>query len=266
MRTLEIEIKIPEVKGGRCVSTEIKDGRILAKFEINENEEAEKNGTSPIFESELERKIDPNIFEGAWLNHQPTTQEQKKLLEIYLCAKVKDRLHPFTCMTIDPTFKYGRPLYQKGMPIAKGFTQSKWAQMLKKYNPSRNSRQMTRTEYACKMLFLIKKLVESGFKIEDAWYVVCNDSREIAHCANSDNSTKGYYFEPTGSREVCGFCDLGNAWKLLAEDPWDNTGNFWIAGSYCGQLGQSHPVATMIRCGGDNHWIWDRCIGLLALD
>ena len=34
MRTLEMKIAIPEVKGGRCVSAEMKDGYILAKFEI----------------------------------------------------------------------------------------------------------------------------------------------------------------------------------------------------------------------------------------
>lgn len=64
-------------------------------------------------------------------------------------------------------------------------------------------------------------------------------------------------YEPTGSSEVCGFCDLGNAWKFIAEDPWEEypwnetpspyeegTG-FWGAGGCCNYSASLGPVADM---------------------
>lgn len=257
MRTLEMKIAIPEVKGGRCVSTEMKDGYILAKFEIEENE------TSPISESELECKIDPSIFAGAWLEHQPTTRRQEETLTLYQDAKAKGRLHTFTCMTIDASVKYGKLVYQKGLPIKTGFSQNQWAKMLKDYNPSRNSRQMTRTEYACRNLFLIQRLVESGYEINEAWKEVCDDSRKIGHYRNSDNPK--YDFEPTGSREVCGFCDLGNAWKFLAEDPWEEAGGFWAAGGSCHFDSNNYPVAYLFHYNFVDNAHYN-AVGMLALD
>lgn len=257
MRTLKMKIAIPEVKGGRCISAEMKDGYILAEFEIEENE------TSSISESELECKIDPNIFAGEWLEHQPTTRRQEETLTLYQDAKAKGRLHTFTCMTIDPSVEDGKLVYQKGLPTKTGFSQNQWAKMLKDYNPSRNSRQMTRTEYACRNLFLIQRLVESGYEIEEAWKAVCDDSREIGHYSNSDNPK--YDFEPTGSREVCGFCDLGNTWKFIAEDPWDEAGGFWAAGGYYNNDSYDLPVADLYHdddVGSDGN-----CgVGMLALD
>lgn len=261
MRTLEMKIAIPEVKGGRCVSTEMKDGYILAKFEIEE--ETEKNEISSIFESKLECRIDSNLFAGEWLNHQPTTRRQKATLNLYLDAKAKGRLHTFTCMTIDPSVKDGKLVYQKGLPIKTGFSQKRWAKMLKEYNPSRNSRQMTRTEYACRNLFLIQRLVESGYEIKEAWEAVCDDSRKIGHYRNSDNPKND--FEPTGSREVCGFCDLGNAWKFIAEDSWDEAGGFWVAGGNYNNYSYKYPVADLYHCSyvGNGR---DYGVGMLALD
>lgn len=259
MRTLEMKIAIPEVKGGRCVSTEMKDGYILAKFEIEE--ETEKNETSSIFESELECKINPNIFAGEWLNHQPTTRRQKDTLDIYLDAKANGRLHTFTCMTIDPSVRDGKLVYQKGLPIETGFSQNEWAKMLKDYNPSRNSRQMTLTEYVCRNLFLIQKLVKSGYEIEEAWKVVCDDSMKIGHYRNSDNPK--HDFEPTGSRKVCGFCDLGNARKIIAEDPWDNYGWFWTVGGGYSDHSIDKPVANFHLNLYVDYW---KGVGMIALD
>ena len=257
MRTLEMKIVIPEVNGGRCISTEMKDGYILAKFEIGENE------TSFISESELECRIDPSIFAGAWLEHPPTSRKQQKTLGLYQDAKAKGRLHAFTCMTIDTSVKDGKLVYQKGLPIKTGFSQRQWAKMLKDYNPSRNSRQMTRTEFACRNLYLIQKLVESGYEIAEAWEAVCDDSRKIGHYRHFDNPKN--VFEPTGSREVCGFCDLGNAWKFIAEDPWEEAGGFWTAGGYCGTNSDEYPVAHMVHNNFvDNVYFYG--VGMLALD
>lgn len=232
MRTLEMKIAIPKVNGGRCISA---------------------------LESELECRINPNIFAGRWLEHHPTTRRQKETLTLYQDAKAKDRLHAFTCMTIDASVEDGKLVYQKGMPLKTGFSHREWAKMLKDYNPSRNSRQMTRTEYAVRNLYLIQRLVESGYEIAEAWKVVCDDSRKIGHYRSLDNSK--YYLEPTGSREVCGFCDLGNTWKLLAEDPWEEAGGFWVAGGYS----YDNPVADLLHYD-TVYIVVDFGVGMLALD
>lgn len=53
MRILEMKITVPEVKGGRCVSTEMKDGDILAKFEIEEDDETPSVSKSKYYRSEF---------------------------------------------------------------------------------------------------------------------------------------------------------------------------------------------------------------------
>lgn len=235
MRKLEMKIAIPEVKGGRLTSTELKDGYILAKFEIGENHFSSK--------SEMECRIDPTIFEGEWLKHHPTTQKQKETLALYQDAKANGRLHAFTCMTVDPSIKDGKLVYQKGLPPAVGVSQIRWLRMLEEYDPSRNSRQMTKTEYACRNLFIIQKLVESGCEIEEAWIAVCDDSKKIGHYRNQDKPKDD--FELTGTREVCGFCDLANTWKFLAKDPWDEDDATWTAGGSCNCDSSNSSVATL---------------------
>lgn len=260
----------------QCVSTEMKEGYILAEYEIEENgeknenssifeieENEEKNEDSSISESELECRIDPNIFAGEWLEHKPTTPSQKQTLALYEEAKNKGRLHTFTCMTVDPSVKDGKLVYQKGLPITTGFSQSQWAEMMKDYNPSRNSRQMTRTEYVCRNLFLIQRLVESGYKIEEAWIEVCDDSKDIGHYCNSYNAKDD--FEPTGSREVCGFCDLANAWKFIAKDPWEEAGGFWAAGGSYHHKSNDCPVNDLYHRNNVNNSD-SYGVGMMAFD
>lgn len=88
---------------------------------------------------------------------------------------------------------------------------------------------------------LIKKLIEEGKTVEWAWNAVCNDSRKLGHYLNSENPK--CRFEPTGSREICGFFDLANAYKILA---WDiGAGGFWLAGGGCDGYSYVNPLADL---------------------
>lgn len=251
MRTIEMKITIPE--GARFSSVEVKEDYAVAKFNLEGTEENKM----------FERRIGPETFKGEWLNHIPTTSNQKMILNLYQDAKANGRLHAFTCMAIDPSIKDGKLVYEKGLKPAVGFSQRKWEKMLKEYDPSRNSRQMTRTEYACKCLFIIQELVKSGYEVDEAWAVVCDDSKKIGHYYNSDNAK--HDFEPTGSRNVCGFYDLANAWKLLAEDLWDKAGGFWGAGGLYLDYSDYGPVAELFHDNdvGDD---FDYGLGVIALD
>ena len=108
---------------------------------------------------------------------------------------------------------------------------------------------------------LIKQLVESGWSIEGAWNAVCNDSRNLGHYWNSAGAL--HKFEPTGSREICGFCDLGNAYKILAEDK--ETGGFWLAGGayHCNGINNSLADLSLYDCR--NYKYYGR-VGWLVLE
>ena len=247
---LEMKIDVPDVKGGRCISAEMQNGYILAKYEIGVEM--------------LECRIDPSSFTGEWLDHKPSSRRQMETKKLYTDAKEKGRLHAFTCMKMDASVSNQRLLYQKGLPIKTGFSQRQWEKMLKDYNPGRNSRQMTRTEYVCRNLFLIQKLVESGLEISKAWESICDDSKNIGHYRNAYNPKNK--LEPTGSREiVCGFMDLANVWKFIAEDPWEKTGGFWAAGGSYYAFSDSYPVADLIHNSDVLSTSYEG-VGMIALD
>lgn len=119
--------------------------------------------------------------------------------------------------------------YASGKKPAIGRSYSWYEKKAKDLWPKRNSRLGSKLEYGAFLGVLIKKLIEEGKSVKWAWHAVCVDSRHLGHYWNSKDAKHEY--EPTGSRKICGFCDLANAYKILA---WDNeVGGFWIAsGSY----------------------------------
>ena len=90
---------------------------------------------------------------------------------------------------------------------------------------------------------LIKKLVEEGKSVEWAWNAVCNDSKKLGHYWNCEDAK--HEFEPIGSRCICGFYDLANTYKILAEDK--EAGGFWLAGGYYFNYSDYCPLAGLYR-------------------
>lgn len=196
------------------------------------------------FENAMECRVNPNTFEGEWLKHYPTTKNQKMHLDLYLNAKKKGTLHPFTCMRIDPSIEDGKLVYQRGLQPATKLSLSKWKELIKNYAPSRNSRQMTLTEYACRNLFLIQQLVEAGYERKDAWAGICDKSVSFGHYCDSTKHVR--QFEPTGSRGVCDFYDLGNTLKFLTPDePCEKGDSIWVASGCYLDFGKYSPIGYM---------------------
>ena len=54
--------------------------------------------------------------------------------------------------------------------------------------------------------------------------------------------------ECTGSREVCGFYDLGNTYKLLSEDK-AHENFFWLVGGYYYDHSLEYSMADLYPCG-----------------
>ena len=85
-------------------------------------------------------------------------------------------------------------------------------------------------------------------RLSDAWGRVCNNSASLGHYWNSDWHKEE--FELTGSRDVCGFCDLANTYKLLAVDPVRR--GYFVASGYYNNLSNIYPIANkVLLCSRD---------------
>ena len=155
---------------------------------------------------------------------------------------IKDGVQDFYHPTLDPSFDVnGEICYQAGMMPAVGKSYNWWNEHAKMYCSERNSRLGTYSEYIAFLAVLIKEMVASGkFSLEEAWSSVHTDSKKLGHYLNSSDAKKKY--ETTGNREVCGWSDLANTFKILSDD--DNTfRTFWLASGDCIEDSYEYPLA-----------------------
>lgn len=162
-----------------------------------------------------------------FMEYEPKRKSEQKFKQL-LTEVIKRGVKDFYKPKNDPSFRddgYGITYEADKLP-AIGRTFKWWRYTAKMFNIARKSRLGTKSEYIAFLGVLIKGLVNEGWDIADAWNVICNNSQKLGHCKGADNAKDE--FELTGSREICGFCDLLNTYKLLADDT--DTGCFWIAG------------------------------------
>lgn len=176
-----------------------------------------------------------------FIQHQPRTVNEENLKNelVWLMAfGLKDFYRP----KIDPSFdSEGKICYQDGLEPAVGKSYNWWEKTAKKFSPVNRSRLGTKSEYVVFLGVLIKKLVESGWKVDTAWNAVCNYSKNLGHYRDSEGAR--HDFEPTGSRCICGFCDLANTYKILAEDVEES--GFWLGGGDFGSESYRYPLADL---------------------
>lgn len=179
--------------------------------------------------------------------HNPRTKNEKVAKELIVEA-IKANVKNFYRPKYDPSFTDdGKGIcFVAGKMPAVGKSYNWWKDTAKKYNPLRNSRLGTRLEYGAFLGVLIKKLVESGKSVKWAWNAVCNNSWELGHYKNSEDAKKTFEF--TGSREICGFCDLANTWKMVMAD--DENEALWVAGGIYSISSTLFPIAD-IYCDND---------------
>ena len=180
-------------------------------------------------------------LDDEFLKHQPKTQDEREFKERVEKA-IKSGLKDFWRPVCDPSFDdKGRICYAPCNKPAVGKSYNWWAKNAKEFEPERGSRLGTKSEYIAFLAVLIKELVASGKSSEWAWNAVCNNSKELGHYWNSKNSK--HAFEDTGSREICGWYDLANCYKILAED--EEAGSFWLASSDYSRSSDSFPLADL---------------------
>lgn len=179
-----------------------------------------------------------------FMKHKPKTEEEKEFKET-LIKVIKTGVDDFYRPRMDPAF-FDRTMkkvkYMPGKRPAIGKSYIWWEKTIKNSELSFG----TKSQYVAFLAVLIKKLVAEGWTVDEAWNAICNDSRKLGHYRDSYNAKQR--FEDTGSREICGFFDLGNTCKILAKD--EETGGFWKAGGNCYTSGKYSSLSNFVRCIG----------------
>lgn len=162
-------------------------------------------------------KVSKLSLDDKFMRHRPRTFDQrecKRMIEMVISKGVKDFYRP----KFDPSFDCngGGICFNPGNKPLTRKTYNWWEVAAKDFAPERGSRLGTELEYMGFIGVLLKKMVTQGWTVKDAWYAVCDDSRKLGHFCDSVGAKND--FELTGSREVCGFFDLANTYKILAKD------------------------------------------------
>lgn len=179
--------------------------------------------------------------DDVFMKHQPKTRNERELKELIANA-IQRGLNDFWRPVYDPSFdSVGRLNYEQGKKPAMGKNHKWWKEEAKKFCPERGSRLGTKLEYVAFLAVLMKELVASGKSLEWVWNAVCNNSKELG---NYTNCHENEVCETTGSREVCGWYDLANTGKILAEDKEYGSG-FWIASGTYSYFSQEFPLARL---------------------
>jgi hypothetical protein len=181
-------------------------------------------------------------IDDEFMKYEPKTEREEKFKK-ELTEAIKKGVKDFWRPRYDPSFnKDGtRICYVKGKKPAVGKSYNWWKRTAEAFCPEWQSHLGTKSEYVAFLGVLIKTLVENGWKVEEAWSAVCNDSRELGHYWNSQNAK--HAFEDTGSREICGFFDLANTYKILTED--EEARGFWLAGGNYNGGSNNYPLADL---------------------
>ena len=237
--TTVLEIKI---SGGRITNAKVLDDGIC-KLTIETAAENPQDAFVLVEASKLS-------LDDEFMKYEPQTKREKEFKE-QLTETIKKGIKDFWRPKYDPSFnEEGTGIcFVAGKKPAIEKSYNWWNKAARAFCPERHSRLGTKSEYVAFLGVLIKKLVESGWKVEEAWNAVCCDSRELGHYRHSKNAMRD--FEDTGSREICGFFDLANTYKILAEN--EETGGFWLASGVCDGGSCDYPLADLVH--GDDQFI-----------
>ena len=164
-------------------------------------------------------------LDDKFMKHKPKNKREEELKEL-LKKVIKKGIKDFYRPRYDPSFNEdGTSVnYEAGENPAIGKSYNWWDKVAKEYMPKRHSRLGTKSEYIAFLGVLIKELVSTGLRVDKAWAAICNDSSKLGNLSDYKN----VIFEKTGSREVCGFFDLANTYKILMEDKDDISGGYWL--------------------------------------
>ena len=260
--TTEFEIKVSGLRITNASVQILKQGtcKLILETEAIPNQEIKNNKESfnDIFSLVQASKLS---LDDDFMKHDPRTLSEENLKNLIEEA-IRNKTGDFYRPKMDPSFDdKGGICYKAGNMPAVGKSYSWWQRMAKAYMPERKSRLGNKLEYAAFLGVLIKKLVKQGWDISKAWSAVCNDSKELGHYANSENARR--MVEPTGSREVCGFCELANTYKYLAGS--SNGNKFWKAGANYASNSMFMPISDLLVFASEQNHDWHDSVGWIVI-
>ena len=204
MEVKEVKVNVPE---GQLISTEIKDGVCTLRFEVEEKVFSELNVEEEAFETAVN---EPKIFYESEIEEIFVLVEASKLsltddfmkyrpknikewkFKMTLKSVIRKGISDFWCMRMDPFLIPGtgdrRPIDFNGIDFKKEpvpldemieTTCYNWFHIARELCPKRYSRLGTKSQYIAFLGVLIKRLVEDGRDVDEAWNIVCNDSTKL---------------------------------------------------------------------------------------
>lgn len=249
----EFEIK---VSGGRITNAQahiMPDGKckIVVDFELTTNPN-QRGAFQKVFASELR-------FDDDFMKHEPKTKKEQKFKEL-LENVIKCGIKDFWAPKCAPSFnKAGTGIcFEPGMAPATGKPFDWWKDVAENFAPFHKSRLGTKSEYIAFLAVLIKKLVASGWTVDDAWDAVCFNSKKLWHYLNDK-----YEHEDTSCEQIFGAGYFSNTYKFLADD--NNTNYMWIAEGYIEGNDWYEPLFSL--SGWPHHISGDGfCTGWIVLE
>ena len=178
-------------------------------------------------------------LKDVFMTHKPKTEAEKKFKST-LTEVIANGIEDFYRPAMDPSFANKactKIHYKAGDLPAVGKSYIWWEATVKDSKWCLG----TKAQYVAFLGVLIKVLVAKGWTCCEAWDAVCNDSKKLGHYWDSEDSRKNQ-FEETGSREVFGFFDLANTYKILAKD--EEAGGYWLACGIYFHNGNDTPLTA----------------------
>lgn len=177
------------------------------------------------------------------LQYKPQNMAQAQL-KVDLQRIAKMGMPDFRAQAMDPYINAkGEVCYEEYCNAEIKKSAKDWDKELKNFLPQMNSRMGTKLQYSAFLGLLIKQLVEERqYNLKRAWYEVCNDSSKIANCWDSPRYTTKYGVkEPSGSRKIGKWYDLGNTRKIVIAEQ-NMQYKYYSCGSNYATEGFIHPL------------------------
>lgn len=178
-------------------------------------------------------KLSTLCLNDEYLKHEPETENQMEFKE-RLIEAMESGLSDILVPRIDPSYDDAGNISFKAskmrMPIV-GHSGEWWKRKAEEFMPEKGSRLGTTNERIAFLGLLIREtLIERlGYTVGDAWKAVCDQSKDLGHYF--DSRKERYSYEPTGSRQVGVWYDLGNVFKFTSNG--ENAGFSLMGGTYC---------------------------------
>lgn len=151
--------------------------------------------------------------------------------------------------------------FEPGKRPAVGKSYSWWKKVATEFDKECGSRLGTKFEYVAFLGVLIKRLVEEeNWPVVDAWEAICKDSYKLGNYLDSKDSEGE--IAPTGTREVVGFCDLGNTCKILER----TEGKRWIAGGAYDRHSKHFPLSSCYHDVLNANSVYTDCVGWIVCE